>query len=335
MYVARRCDVALSLTAMTLLSTHLDFQSGHIPVWCFPQELPERVLSGKPEAGAPIDTKGHIVELGPITWFSPIGEARMSNPNGTQAVDRAATLLSEVVHASDPVTFTELTVRTGLAKSTTSRLLLALERNHLVRRDDHGRFLPGEMFVSFAWRDGGGSSLVAVAQPFLDRLGKATGETINLGVVTSGHSVDQIAQVDCAYLIGGTNWVGRPVPLHASGLGKVLLAYGAAKLPPGELERCTEKTITSEAALRAELAVVRSRGYAVTDEELEAGLIAFAAPIFRYDGTVVAAMSVSAPTSRMTRDVAANAARRCADEAAGLSAALGHRPRKPLSRAAG
>ena len=259
----------------------------------------------------------------------------MSNPNGTQAVDRAATLLSEVVHASDPVTFTELTARTGLAKSTTSRLLLALERNHLVRRDDHGRFLPGEMFVSFAWRDGGGSSLVAVAQPFLDRLGKATGETINLGVVTSGHTVDQIAQVDCAYLIGGTNWVGRPVPLHASGLGKVLLAYGAAKLPPGELERCTEKTITSEAALRAELAVVRSRGYAVTDEELEAGLIAFAAPVFRYDGTVVAAMSVSAPTSRMTRDVAANAARRCADEAAGLSAALGHRPRKPLPRAVG
>jgi IclR family acetate operon transcriptional repressor len=256
----------------------------------------------------------------------------MSNPNGTQAVDRAARLLSEVVHASDPVTFTELTAVTGLAKSTTSRLLLALERNHLVRRDDHGRFLPGEMFVSFAWRDGAGTSLVAVARPFLERLGKATGETINLGV-TSGHSVDQIAQVDCAYLIGGTNWVGRPVPLHASGLGKVLLAYSAAKLPPGELERCTEKTITSEAALRAELAAVRARGYAVTDEELEAGLIAFAAPVFRYDGTVVAALSVSAPTSRMSRETAANAARRCADEAAGLSAALGHRPRKSLPRA--
>jgi len=254
----------------------------------------------------------------------------MTNPNGTQAVDRAARLLSEVVHASDPVTFTELTAVTGLAKSTASRLLLALERNHLVRRDVHGRFLPGEMFVSFAWRDGAGTSLVAVARPFLDRLGKATGETINLGV-TSGHSVDQIAQVDCAYLIGGTNWVGRPVPLHASGLGKVLLAYGAAKLPPGELVRCTDKTITSEAALRAELAAVRARGYAVTDEELEAGLIAFAAPVFRYDGTVVAALSVSAPTSRMSRETAANAARRCADEAAGLSAALGHRPRKSLS----
>jgi DNA-binding IclR family transcriptional regulator len=250
----------------------------------------------------------------------------MSNPNGTQAVDRAARLLSEVVHAADPVTFTELAGVTGLAKSTTSRLLLALERNHLVRRDDHGRFLPGEMFVSFAWRGGAGTSLVAVAQPFLERLGKATGETINLGVA-AGNAVEQIAQVDCTYMIGGTNWVNRPVPLHASGLGKVLLAYGAAKLPNGELERCTDKTITSEAALRADLAAVRARGYAVTDEELERGLIAFAAPVFRYDGAVVAALSVSAPTARMTREAAANAARQCVDEAAGLSSALGHRLR--------
>ena len=97
------------------------------------------------------------------------------------------------------------------------------------------------MFVSFAWRGGADTSLVAVAQPFLDRLGKATGETVNLGVAR-GRPVEQIAQVDCAYMIGGTNWVGRPVPLHASGLGKVLLAYGAAKLPPGELERCTDRT---------------------------------------------------------------------------------------------
>src|SRR5215469_15173941 len=250
----------------------------------------------------------------------------MSNPNGTQAVDRAARLLSEVVHSSDPVTFSELTAVTGLAKSTTSRLLLALERNHLVRRDDHGRFLPGEMFVSFAWRGGADASLVAVAQPFLDRLGKSTSETINLGVA-SGKGVEQIAQVDCTYLIGGTNWVGLSVPLHASALGKVLLAYGAAQLPPGPLEKRTDKTITSAAALRAELAAVRARGYAVTDEELEPGLIALAAPVFRYDGTVVAAVSVSAPTSRMAREAMANAARRCVDEAVGLSSALGYRPR--------
>src|ERR1700747_2426693 len=93
-----------------------------------------------------------------------------SNPNGTQAVDRAARLLAAGVHSSCPGTFTELTTVTGLAKSTPSRLLLALERNGLVRRDDNGRFLPGEMFVSFAWRGGADTSLVAVAQPFMDRL---------------------------------------------------------------------------------------------------------------------------------------------------------------------
>ena len=250
----------------------------------------------------------------------------MSNQNGTQAVDRAARLLTEVVHATDPMTFTGLSAATGLAKSTTSRLLLALERNGLVRRDDHGRFLPGEMFVSFAWRGGAEAGLVAVAQPFLERLGKATGETINLGVV-SGGVVEQIAQVDSTYFIGGTNWVGLSVPLHCSALGKVLLAYGTAQLPAGRLERRTDKTITSEAALRAELAGVRARGYAITDEELEPGLIALAAPVYGFDGAVVAALSVSAPAARMTRDRLTVAAGHCVAEAAGLSAVLGYRQR--------
>jgi DNA-binding IclR family transcriptional regulator len=248
----------------------------------------------------------------------------MSNQNGTQAVDRAARLLAEVVHSADPMTFTGLSATTGLAKSTTSRLLLALERNGLVRRDDHGRFLPGEMFVSFAWRGGAEAGLVAVAQPFLDRLGKATGETINLGVSSNG-MVEQIAQVDSTYLIGGTNWVGMSVPLHCSALGKVLLAHGTAQLD--KLERRTAKTIVTEAALRAELAGVRARGYAVTDEELEPGLVAVAAPIYGYDGSVVAALSVSGPASRMARDGLAAAASQCTEEAAGLSAVLGYRQR--------
>jgi DNA-binding IclR family transcriptional regulator len=253
------------------------------------------------------------------------------NPSGTQAVDRAAKLLAEVVHSAVPVTFTELTAATGLAKSTTSRLLLALERNGLVRRDEQGRFLPGEMFVSFAWRGGANTSLVAVAQPFLDRLGASTGETINLGVA-SGQQALTIAQVDCTYLIGGTNWVGMSVPLHASAIGKVLLAYGAAHLPPGPLAKSTDKTITREDTLRADLAGVRARGYAVSDEELEPHMITIAAPVYRFDATVVAALAVSAPTSRMKRETALAVARRCVEEAASLSSALGYRPRHENGR---
>jgi DNA-binding IclR family transcriptional regulator len=85
--------------------------------------------------------------------------------------------------------------------------------------------------------------------------------------------------------------------------------------------------MTSETALRADLATVRARGYAVTDEELEPGLIAVATPIRGYDDTVVAAMSVSAPTTRMSGDRVVEVAGLCAEEAACLSAVLGYRQR--------
>ena len=250
-------------------------------------------------------------------------EAAVATPTGTQAVDRAVRLVTEVVHAPDSVTFTELATATGLAKSTTSRLLVALERGGLVRRDDDGRFRPGDVFVRYAWRGGAEAGLIEVARPFLDRLGAQTGETVNLGVARDG-LVEQIAQVDSKYLIGGTNWVGRPVPLHCAALGKVLLAYGAADLPRGRLERRTEHTVTSRAAIGADLATVRERGYAVTAGELEPGLVAVAAPVFRDGGAVVAALSVSAPASRLPAAAIPRAAARCRAAARALSAVLGY-----------
>src|SRR5258708_39092403 len=123
----------------------------------------------------------------------------MTSPTGTQAVDRAAQLLVQVARCREPVTFTELTATSGLAKSTTSRLLMALERNGLIRRDVAGRFTPGEVFVSYAWRGGAETDLVSIAQPVLEQLGEQTGETVNLGVPRDGGIVEQIAQVDSRY----------------------------------------------------------------------------------------------------------------------------------------
>jgi len=290
----------------------------------------------------------------------------VSSPNGTQAIDRAAMLLAQVVHGSEPVSFTELIAACGLAKSTTSRLLMALERHQLVRRDSDGRFWPGELFVRYAWRGTAGAHLVAVAQPFLDQLGEQTSETINLGVATGGADggragrdraagpanagvtaraggggagsdvgasaasisagdmmVTQIAQVNSRYMIGGTNWVGLAVPLHCSALGKVLLAFGGAAMPSEPFEARTPHTITTRAALSAELGAVRDRGYAVTDEELEPGLVAVAAPVFAGGLTAIAAISVSAPASRLTADLIPVTAARCVAVASALSATLG------------
>lgn len=246
---------------------------------------------------------------------------------GTQAVDRAARLIRQVVDSAAPVTFTELAASSGLARSTTSRLLEALVRNDLLQRDAAGAFTPGELFIRSAWRGDPETALVALAMPFLQQLGARTGETINLGVAR-GQMVEQIAQVDSRFLLGATNWVGRPVPLHCTALGKVLLAFGAATLPPGPLERRTVRTITSRAALEADLGDVGRRGWAVTLEELEPGLVALAAPVRRSDGAVVAALSVSGPSPRLEGERIAEVAAACLGAADALSAHLGDRSRR-------
>ena len=146
-----------------------------------------------------------------------------------------------------------------------------------------------------------------------------------------GGLVEQIAQVDSRYLIGGTNWVGLAVPLHCAALGKVLLAFGTAELPQGRLEQRTDRTITSRSALAAELAAVRERGYAVTIEELEPGLVAVAAPVFGVGTAAVGALSVSGPASRLPSGRLTDAAASCMAAARTLSALLGHEP--PLAAA--
>ncbi len=263
----------------------------------------------------------------------------MTSASGTQAIDRAVSLLTAVVHGTEPASFTELAAASGLAKSTTSRLLMALERHQLVRRDHDGRFWPGELFVRYAWQGTADADLVAVAQPFLDQLGERTGETINLGIAASWgvtsraggggagggdrKTVQQVAQVNSRFMIGGTNWVGLDVPLHCSASGKVLLAFGATAVPADPFERRTERTITTRSELDVELASVRKLGYAVTNEELESGLVAVAAPVFAGGLTAIAAISVSAPASRLTGRQIPETAASCVQVARALSSTLG------------
>src|SRR5262249_12483784 len=118
-------------------------------------------------------------------------------------------------------------------------------------------------------------------------------------------------------------------PRTCSGVGKGLLASGAASLPAGRLERPTERTITSRAELQADLAAVRAHGYAITDSELEPGLVAVAAPVRRDGGSVVAALSVSGPAHRLTPARLPGVAAQCAAQASALSGVLGHRPEEP------
>lgn len=217
---------------------------------------------------------------------------------GAQAVNRAAGLLSLVIHAPEPVTATELTRTSGLARSTVSRLLMALERNGLLERDPEGAFRGGALFAHYATRFDRTEALVTVAQPYLERIAERTGETVNLGV-PRGDAVVHAAQIDSRFVVGATSWMGISVPPHCSALGKALYAAGAIPVPAGDLERCTERSLVDPEELREDLARARDRGFAVASEEFEEGLDAVAAPVLGADDAVVAAIGVSGPTFRL------------------------------------
>src|SRR3954453_9354380 len=125
---------------------------------------------------------------GKVTWNGQ----RMS---GTQAVDRAAQLVSSVVAADDPLSFADLQEASGLAKSTTSRMLTALERGGLLERDEDGSYVAGSLFWLYAARHDPWQELVRLAHPAMDAIGAQTSETVHLSV-TRGEKVVQVAQVD-------------------------------------------------------------------------------------------------------------------------------------------
>jgi IclR family acetate operon transcriptional repressor len=253
-----------------------------------------------------------------------------SSPGGTQAVDRAAALVDLVVRADEPVSFTELSDETGLARSTTSRLLAALERTDLVERDPSGGYVAGPLFALHAALHDPWPQVARLARPVLERIGRRTGETVHLGV-PRGADVVHVGQVESTYLLSARDWNQVDVPAHCSSLGKVLYAYGLLPLPAGRLERRTERTVATREALAADLASVRRRGYATTVDELETGLTAIAAPVAGRDG-VICAIGVSGPTARL-QDRLDQVGRLLVEQAADVSHLLGrpvrhHRPER-------
>jgi DNA-binding IclR family transcriptional regulator len=218
--------------------------------------------------------------------------------SGTQALDRAVQLASMVVEADEPLSFADLQEASGLAKSTTSRMLAALERGGLLERDDNGGYVAGSLFWLYAAAHDPWEQLVRLARPVMARVGSDTQETVHLSVLR-GDQVVQVAQVDSRYLLGTRDWTQVDVPVHTSALGKVFLAWGLLDLPDARLEKLTAQTLTTKAALERDGAAARRRGYAVTVDELEEGLTGIAVPVHGVHDDVVAALGISGPTSRL------------------------------------
>ena len=244
--------------------------------------------------------------------------------HGVAAVDRGADLLLRVLESEQPVGLGELAAASGIPKSTASRLLTALERRGLIEQDgERGRLRPGPAILRVAERGMLERNVVELARPALDTLSEATGETINLAV-PGLEGVEHVAQVDGRHFLGAGQWLGRAVEYHCSANGKVFLAFGRASVP-ATLTHHTASTITNPGLLDQELTAVQRTGFASAIDELELGLAAIAVPIRGARGDVVAALSISGPTLRMTPARIREFQTVLIAEGRALSRRLGHR----------
>lgn len=223
---------------------------------------------------------------------------------GVQSVDRAITIL-EVLARTGEAGVTEIAAGLGVHKSTAFRLVTTLEAHRLVEQaTDRGKYRLGVGLLRLAGATTARLDLVQEARPVCRQLAADTGETVNIAVLSESSAL-YLDQAAGSSALQPHNWVGQHIPLHATSNGKVLLSGlddVALDEVLGGLSRYTALTITRKSQLREEVKLVREQGYAVAIDELEVGLTAAAAPIHNAHGDVVASMSVSGPTFRLTPD---------------------------------
>lgn len=212
--------------------------------------------------------------------------------------------------------------RTGLSKSTLYRLLQALVRLGFVEEvEGVYRVGPRAFAVGQAYPS---KSLLQAVRPEMEALAAETGESVNLAVL-AGMEALYLDQAEGTKLVRLFTAPGSRAPLHATGVGKVLLAYRG--VPEGlPLTPYTPFTLTRREDLLRELEKVRRQGYALDNEEKELGVRCVAAPVFGPGGEVVAALSLSAPASRLSPEAAHALAPRVLEAARRASLRLGFTP---------
>ena len=227
-----------------------------------------------------------------------------SSLSAVQTVERAFDLLECLARSSGWMGISELSQATGQPLGTIHRLLKTLiTRDYVVRDSRTRRYALGPAFRRLAGTGLQTLDWTELATPFLQELVEISGETANLAILERNRAVYE-AQAQSTRMVRMFTVLGNRVPLHCTGCGKVLLANQpdsviASIVAESGLPRYTEKTITDFGQLQQELEMIRRQGYAVDNGEQEEGVRCLAVPIYNAKGKVIAAMSVSGPSSRV------------------------------------
>jgi len=234
----------------------------------------------------------------------PPGPNNRAGDGKNQSLIRALTLLERLSETPAGLNLTDLSYQLGMPAATVHRLLSTFEELDFVEQDaEQGLWFVGlKAFTvgnAFLHR----RDLVSSARPHMHALVEQCGETINLGVIDDDEVVF-ISQVESQEVMRMIARLGSRSPIHASGVGKAMLASMpeqrvASILQRRGLARYTDHTIDNPTQLRGELEEVRKLGYALDDEEHAVGLRCVAAAIFDENGQALAAISLSGPKARI------------------------------------
>jgi IclR family transcriptional regulator, acetate operon repressor len=238
-----------------------------------------------------------------VTEIVRVTEIRPAD-GGVQSVHRALDVLEALAAAGGTASLSDLAAACGLPAPTLHRLAGTLADRGYLRQGPDRRYSLGSRLVPLG--TDAHALLGERALPVLRELAEQTGESANLAVLTQGRA-EYVAQAPGRHTMRTFIEVGNRVALHCTGVGKALLAAippaHAGRLIGAEpLEARTPTTITEPAALRAEIALIRDRGYALDESEMEVGVRCVAVGM---PGTAPMAVSVSGPSARMTDDLVA------------------------------
>jgi len=252
-------------------------------------------------------------------------------PYKAQVLERSFAILDVLAESTEDLSLADMEERLDLNKSTSYRLLRTLERHRFAEKDfGTGKYRLGSKLLELGARAVARFDLVTIGRPFLEKLATQSGETAHLGVL-SGREVVSIAVANGRHNLRMSVTVGGKAPVHCSSLGKAILAL----LPENEVDSVlgkeplrahTRHTMTRRLDLKAELAQIRTRGFAIDDEELEDGLKCIGAGIQDYSGRVVGALSLAGAALRLNKKRVASLAPLVARMASEFSLNLGYRP---------
>jgi len=242
------------------------------------------------------------------------------------AAERLLSVLGAFDHGRPALTLSEIARRAGLTLTTAHRLVAALTDWGALERDESGDYHIGLRLWELAALAPRGPALREAAMPFLEDLYESTHENVHLAV-RDGRDVVYIERISGRSAVGVRSQVGTRWPLHATGVGLVLLAHGGTALQEeacaGPLTAFTPYTVTDPARLRSMLAQVRTTGCALSDRQITDDAVSVAAPVRGPRGEVVASVSVVVPVAGAPAQTLIPAVRIAG---LGISRALGWRP---------